>query len=230
MSSYPILLDSKKIKALVIGAGEVGLRKIESLLLQEVSCIDVYDLFIESENFKYKEEKAISFFKDSFNVEDLEKYNLVFIASNDSEKNAFYAKECKKRNIFCNVITNPNEGTFTLPALIKREDLLLTLSSSGQSPALTRALKKDIENFLDSPEHNYTSLCAFLGNLRPKILELGLETKENTEIFRTFVSSPYKELFLEYFFDSCEKNRNKVEACLETCFTKEVQNIIKKML
>ncbi len=230
MSGYPILLDSRKIKALVIGAGEVGLRKIKSLLMQEVGAIDVYDIGIAFEDFKYKDEKAVSYCQKAFDINLIEKYNLVFIASNDWEKNSFYALECEKRKIFCNVISNPQEGSFSLPALIHRDDLLLTLSTNGQSPALTKALKAELENFLDSPQNNYTSLCAFLGKLRPQILELGLETKQNTEIFRTFVISPYKEVFIEYFSDSCEKNREKVEKCLEKCFTKEVQDIVKKNL
>ncbi len=227
MTYYPILIDSKQIKALVIGAGEVGLRKIDTLLLQGVESIDVYDIALAFEDFSYKESKYIAYFQEEFNIDALKKYNLVFIASNNQELNSYYVQECKKRSIFCNVITNPHEGHFSLPALIQRGDLLLTLSTNGQSPALTKALKADLENFI---QDSYVELCDFLGRLRPQILKLSLDSKENTKIFRTFVTEPYKDDFINFFSNKSKENVEKVEKCIQSCFSKEVQKIVKETL
>ncbi len=223
MNNYPINIFSKDITALVIGAGEVGLRKIETLLLQGVESIYVIDKNLEENNFKYSTNSFVKFIQKEFSVDDLKGINLVFIATDNKELNSSIAKRCKERNLLCNVITNPHEGAFSLPALVRRDELLLTLSSGGLSPALSRALKADIENFLDT---GYAELCSFLGRLRPKILELNLPSKENTEIFRFFVSNPQKDCLLTYFTEKTEENMKTVMEYIEKNFDTNLQLII----
>ncbi len=223
MNHYPINIYSKDISALVIGAGEVGLRKIETLLLQGVESIYVIDKNLQENDFKYNTNPFVKFNEKEFSSIDLEGINLVFIATDNKELNSSIVKKCKERSLMCNVITNPHEGTFSLPALLRRDELLLTLSTGGLSPALSRSLKADIENFLDT---GYCELCSFLGRLRPKILELNLPSKENTEIFRFFVSSPYKECFLSYFADKTEVSTKAVTECIQKNFDTNLQLII----
>ncbi len=228
MSYYPVLIDSKQINALVIGAGEVGLRKIESLLKQDVGNITVYDNALAFEDFKYKDENSIHYYCAEFDVKELGNFNLVFIATNNKQINSFYTNECQKRKILCNVATKPQEASFALPALIQKGDILITLSTNASSPALTRALKADLERFIDNECHE--ELCVFLGRLRPLILDLGLDTKENTEIFRSLVHSPHKENFQAYFTDKNEKTKNKLEQELKKSFNAQVLAIILQTL
>ncbi len=223
MSSYPINIDAKAVQALVIGAGEVGHRKIETLLLQGVESIKVLDKNIKKDDFSFKDNAHVLFFEREFDNADLESCNLVFVATENKELNSTIALECKNRNIFCNVVTNPAEGSFSLPALVRKEELLITLSTNGLSPALSRALKEDIEIFLDK---GYADLCAFLGRLRPEILKLDLPTKENTKIFRTFVTSPYKDVFLSYFNEKNEENTKAIHNLIAELFPQTLQTVI----
>lgn len=223
MSDYPVLLHAKEIKALVIGAGEVGLRKIETLLAQNVRNIKTIDKNISLAEFPYKENSYVQYQQKSYSLLDLEENNLIFIATDNAELNSEIAKDCKAKGLLCNVSTSSEEGSFTLPALLKKDNLLLTISSKGLSPALSRALKADIETFLDE---GYCDLCAFLGRLRPRILELGLPTKENTSIFRAFVASPYKEILLAYFKDKNEINKKRLDIFVKNHFTQQVQLLI----
>ncbi len=230
--TYPIVLNAESIHALVLGAGSVGQRKIETLLKQDIKNITVYDSSINEKDFYFYEtfknmtDKTLVYKNENFPLENLLKYNLVFIATGDIEYNSFITSECKSRNIFCNTVTNPNEGDFSLPALIAKEDLLLTISTSGLSPALSRSLKADLENYLDS---GYSGLCAFLGRLRSKLLALNLPQKENAEVFRMFVNPPYKEFFLLYFSDNFPQKEKKEEFnTIISALPSSIQEVIKK--
>ncbi len=227
MNNYPINLDSSFIRALVIGAGNVGLRKIETLLKQGVKNIHVVDISLSKKEFKFADISFITYEQRAYTLQDLEKANLVFVATSNADLNSRIAQECKERNILCNVATLPNEGSFSLPALIQKDDVLLTLSTNGLSPALSRALKEDIEIFLDK---GYCGLCSFLGRLRPKILMLDLPTKENTQIFRFFVTAPYKEIFLDYFHTKNENQKTEIEKILKENFSAKIQVIIEEEL
>ncbi len=233
MNSYPINISSKAVHALVIGAGAVGLRKVETLLQQGVEDIRVIDLYKEEKDFPYKDIIYIKYFQKEYEHSDLAGFvdkppcNLVFAATSDKELNAEIAKECNKRNIFCNVISNPTDGSFTLPALVQKKDILFTLSTNGLSPALSRVLKEDVEAFL---ENGYDELCNFLGRLRPKILALEYTSEKNAEIFRTFLTAPYKEVFLEFFAERNEINTKKVKELIKTLFSREVQILIEVAL
>ncbi len=221
--NYPINLQANKIQALVIGAGSVGMRKIETLLQQNVTNIVVIDKELDKEFFKYKESNYVSYQQSVYSKEFLEDRNLVFIATDDKELNSQIVQECNEKNILCNVITNPSEGSFTLPAIVKKENLLISLSTSGLSPALSRALKDDIEAFLDL---GYADFCAFLGKIRPLIKELSLTSEKNAKVFRFFVEDPQKHLFLDYFKTKDKKTLKKIENILEYSLEARIQKII----
>ncbi len=232
MSDYPINLKAKNIHALVIGAGKVGLRKIETLLKQGAENITVIDNAIFPSDFKYNNDIRVNYSMRSYCANDLERHNLVFIASDKFELNSLIVKECKARNILCNVVTRPEEGSFTLPALVQKGNILLTLSTNALSPALSKALKDDIEDFLDL---GYAELCAFLGALRPSILNLSLPLQENTRVFRFFVSSPQRELFLDYFKFKNDTNVNgqylhDIHEVLAKNFDEKIKRVIMKTL
>ncbi len=225
--NYPINLKSKDINALVIGAGAVALRKVDTLLKQGITSIKVIDKNIAKEDFKFKDNAFVHYTQASYEANYLEGINLVFVATDDKELNSLITKECYQENILCNVITNPSEGTFTLPAIVRRDDILISLSTSGLSPALSRALKEDIEIFLD---FGYADLCTFLGRIRPLIQELELSSEKNAEIFRFFVEEPQKLLFLQYFKNKDEEVYRKIENILEYSFGARIQKVILSVL
>ncbi len=221
--NYPINLKSKNINALVIGAGSVALRKIDTLLKQGITKIKVIDKNIAKEDFKFKDNPYVAYIQASYEDTCLEDINLVFVATDDKELNSAITKACYQENILCNVITNPNEGTFTLPAIVRKDNILISLSTSGLSPALSRALKDDIETFLD---FGYADFCTFLGKIRPLIQDLDLPSEENAVIFRFFVEEPQKLLFLQYFKNKDEETHRKIVNILEYSFEARVQKII----
>jgi precorrin-2 dehydrogenase/sirohydrochlorin ferrochelatase len=74
-----------------------------------------------------------------------------------------------------------------VPAHFSRDGITLALSTDGQSPALARLLREELEAWIGK---RYSPLLAFLGRLRPLLLELNLPTGQNTDLFRALVRSP----------------------------------------
>jgi precorrin-2 dehydrogenase/sirohydrochlorin ferrochelatase len=186
MSYYPIFLDLTDRTCVVVGAGDVGQRKIRTLLQCGVKKIFVYDPYSELPDDLASKAHSLEFKKRQVKPEDLDGADLVFVCTNDKELNRFIALQCKKKNIFCNVATSPLESDFILPSIFTRGDLCLAISTGGHSPALARKIRLELEKVF-GPE--YELLTRLLSKIRPLVLSLGRKQQENAEIFRSLVFS-----------------------------------------
>ena len=110
---------------------------------------------------------------------DIETFSLVFCATNRREVNQTVAREARERGKLVNVADGPEEGNFSLPALVRRGDLLLTVSTGGQSPALVRKLRRELEARY-GPE--YEELLLLLGRIREEMKEY-FATSSERELF-----------------------------------------------
>lgn len=187
MRSYPILLQLADKRCLVVGAGRVGARKIAGLLdggVAEVLALDPGEPAPELEALRDRPE--LRFERRAFVEADLDGRFLVFASTSNPELNARVAALCRERGLLCNVADQPAAGSFVVPASVRRGDLLLTVSTGGHSPALSRAVRRKLETHF-GPE--YGLLLALLGRIRLLLLDLGAPTDENTTIFRALVAS-----------------------------------------
>ena len=186
MSYYPIFLDLTDRTCVVVGAGDVGQRKIRTLLQCGVKKIFVYDPYSELPDDLASKAHSLEFKKRQVKPEDLDGADLVFVCTNDKELNRFIALQCKKKNIFCNVATSPLESDFILPSIFTRGDLCLAISTGGHSPALAKKIRLELESVF-GPE--YELLTRLLSKIRPVVLSLGRKQQENASIFRRLISS-----------------------------------------
>ncbi|RME75856.1 MAG: bifunctional precorrin-2 dehydrogenase/sirohydrochlorin ferrochelatase, partial [Planctomycetota bacterium] len=147
MPHFPIFLSLKQKNLLMIGAGPVALRKIKSLLSFEPN-IKVVALEAHPEILKMAEEGKIEVNLRSFCEEDLEGAEMVFIAINDQQKAVEIGKKAKERGIPVNIANSPEDSTFYFPALVQEGDFVIGISTSGQSPALSRAFRMILEQKL----------------------------------------------------------------------------------
>lgn len=204
MRYYPLLLDLTGMRCLVIGAGEVGLRKIRGLLRCAPKMVTAVDpappnaeltaLLARQDNFSYEQRP--------FAETDLDRARLVFACASDRTVNASVGQACLKRGILCNMADAPETGDFVLPASITRGDLTISISTSGASPALARVIRQDLERRY-GPE--YEIMTRLLAEIRTDLLALGRGSDENREIFRELAASALPELI----------RTNDRHACLE---------------
>lgn len=195
MKYYPLFLDITSCKCLVLGAGSVARRKIASLMKAnplEILVIDPYLCekdFLSAFHEEYALQPKVTYLHRNFKSEDLENVRLAFSATGSSAVNNDFAKLCLQKNIHCNVIDNPLQGDFIVPAHLDYDNLVLAVSSSGVSPAFTKALKDDLNNWISKSYVPYLRLLKFL---RPLILENVAEYKR-ADIFRALAAKDFRE-------------------------------------
>ena len=187
MRYYPIFLNLENKACLVVGAGEVGKRKIQSLLdsgAGHVTIIDTREADAEMESIL--DVDTVDFQCREFVDSDLDGKFLVIACTSSEMVNQHISTLCADRNILCNVVDQPEKCSFIVPATIKRGDLTVAISTAGQSPAMAKRIRRDLqESFGDE----YAALLTLMGRLRPLMLGLGQETNNNTAVFRSLVNS-----------------------------------------
>lgn len=146
MKYYPILLNIKDKLVAVIGGGEVALRKIKDLLDAEarirVISPDMHEKILELADIHSNRMELVA---REYKKGDLDGAGLAFSATNIGSVNKLVFEEAEDRNIFLNTVDDPPNCSFIIPSQVRRGDLILSLSTSGASPAMAARLRREIE-------------------------------------------------------------------------------------
>lgn len=166
MSGYPIILTGLAgCHSVVVGGGAVAARKAAALV--EAGARPVV---IGPEIDPALEEMAtagqVEVFRRLYREGDLAGAAIVIAATDDREVNAAVSAEARRWGIPVNVVDDPELCTFTVPAVVRRGDLLVAISTGGGSPALARHLREMLETAVDDA---YGDLLAILAELRPRV-------------------------------------------------------------
>jgi precorrin-2 dehydrogenase/sirohydrochlorin ferrochelatase len=187
MRHYPLFVSLEGRACLVVGAGQVGLRKIRSLLDSGASRLAIIERGEPGAELRELALRpGVSLVQRDFAESDLEGMFLVIAATNSPEVNRSVGEACRARGILCNVVDAPELGSFIVPSSVRRGDLVLAVSTGGQSPALTKRIRKDLQ---ERYGEEYASFLCLMGRLRPQVLALGGGSDGNAELFRTLAGS-----------------------------------------
>jgi precorrin-2 dehydrogenase / sirohydrochlorin ferrochelatase len=190
MSYYPILVDLTGKKALVVGGGRVGQRKIETLL-RHGARVHVISMDLSPVVRRHMEEGKITYLGSEFKREHLDGAFLVIAATDNPSLNQAVSTCARERGILINAVDQPADCTFIVPSILKRGDLIIAVSTSGKSPAMAKKIREDLENRYG---HEYETFLILLGKLREEILKKGSSQGENKGIFEGLVNSPILEM------------------------------------
>ena len=165
MKYYPIFLDIRGKKCVVVGGGEVAARKAERLIDCGAEVL-VISPKLTPELAALKEKNVISHIAFEYSGDLIDKAALIIGATDDEETNARISSDARSKDIPVNIVDDPNRCDFILPALVQRGDLAITIGTGGKSPALARHLREELEAKYGS---EYEMLLNILGNLRGKM-------------------------------------------------------------
>ena len=145
MTLYPIMLNISGEQAVIIGGGEVALRKLSDLIdaganIKIISPEFNDEIIKTSELFKDR----ITLIKKRYERGDLDGALLVFSATNDTDVNREIFNEAREKNILINASDDPPNCSFYIPSFIRRGDLIFSVSTSGASPAMASRLRRDM--------------------------------------------------------------------------------------
>jgi precorrin-2 dehydrogenase/sirohydrochlorin ferrochelatase len=144
---YPVFLDLSKKNVLVIGGGEVALRKILTLMKHGAD-ITVIAKTAHPKTAFLARQKKIKLEKRAFENADLKNTDLVICATNDPALNQQVGGQCRKKKIWVNVVDHPALCSFIVPSIVQEGNVTLAISTGGASPALAKFLRKQIEPLL----------------------------------------------------------------------------------
>ena len=185
MPYYPVFLDLRGRKVLVVGGGSVAERKIDTLL-EFGGTVCVVSRQLTPTLAGYLEKGKIRFDSGEFKESHLNEVFLVIAATDDPLLNRRVSRFARERGILVNAVDQPADCTFIVPSTLRRGDLVVAVSTSGKSPALARRLREQLEETFGK---EYETFLVLLGEIRREILSRGLSQEENGEVFRRLVDS-----------------------------------------
>lgn len=159
MSYFPIFLQMTGRRCLVIGGGAVAERKIAGLL-EAGATVSVISPDITGSVARWSKQNSINFIARRYRPGDLAGYELVFVASDDAEVNAAVFDEGRKMGVWVNAADDPAHCDFILPSVLRRGDLTVAVSSGGNSPALARTIREELEFYFTGEYELLTKLAA----------------------------------------------------------------------
>jgi siroheme synthase-like protein len=167
---YPILLNIRGRKCLVVGGGQVALRKAKTLLEHDANVEVVSPSFCPELN-QMATDGAIRTIQRDYKSEDLQHAFIAIAATDDVETNERVASEARQRGVLVNVVDDPKNSDFIVPSYLKRGDVIVAVSTSGRSPALARKIRSELErNFKAEYEH----LATIADEVRSKLKQQGI--------------------------------------------------------
>jgi precorrin-2 dehydrogenase / sirohydrochlorin ferrochelatase len=165
MLETPLYMAALKLKGrrcLVVGGGDVGLEKVEGLLLCDG---DVHLIAPEvvPELARYAQEGSISWERRRFHDGDLDGAFLAIAATSDTDVNIAVSEGAERRAMLVNVVDVPPLCNFILPAIERSGPLAIAISTAGASPALAKRMKREIAASYGEP---YARLAVILNDHR----------------------------------------------------------------
>ncbi len=149
-------------KSVVIGAGEIGLEKIEGLL----ACGgDVTVIAPEAHDAvkTLSDEGAINWLQREYMSSDVEGAFMIIAATNDTDVNIQVFNDAENRGMLVNVVDVPPLCNFILPAITRTGPIAIAISTAGASPALAKRMKREIAEAFGDP---YADLAVILNDTR----------------------------------------------------------------
>lgn len=185
MSYYPINLDIGGRKCLVVGGGGVATRKVQSLL----NCgahVTVVSPAISETLESLAGQEALTLIRRTYQSTDLDGHFLVIGATDDMALSRRINADAEERGMLCNIADVPEICNFILPAVIRRGDLLLTVSTSGKSPAFAKHLRKQLQYEYGD---EYARFLELMGRIRKRLLAEAHAPEAHKPLFEQLIKN-----------------------------------------
>jgi siroheme synthase-like protein len=166
MKTYPIcLVGLERRESVVVGGGNVAARKVKELL-EAGARVTVISPALNPDLSALAENGRVAVIARPYRSGDLCNTYLAIAATDDPDVNREVWLEAEQCGCLVNVVDDPAHCHFIAPAILRRGDVTVTVSSGGTSPALARRLRERLETVI-GPE--YGELAALLAELRPEL-------------------------------------------------------------
>lgn len=190
MDLLPIFLDIRNRKCVLIGGGEVALRKA-TLLLRAHAALHIVAREVDESLLKLCTEHSATVQIKEFEESDLQGAILVVAATNTAEINERVSIASHALNIPVNVVDQPKLCSFIMPSIVDRSPIMVAISSGGTSPVLTRKLKELNETMIPA---RIDKLAELLGAFRAKVKKGIVNFSDRIRFWEDVLDSEIPEL------------------------------------
>lgn len=172
---YPLFLNISGRRCVVVGGGQVALRKVTTLL-EHGAGVEVISPDFCAELSQLAEKGKIAVLRREYRVGDLEGAVIAIAATGNRSTNLAVAKEARARAVLVNVVDDAGNSDFIAPAYVRRGDITIAVSTAGQSPALARKIRTKLENNFGE---EYASLAGLIGEVRSEVKRQGIKVNSD---------------------------------------------------
>ena len=187
---YPAFLDITAKRCLVVGGGKVAERKVV-MLLQFNAHVTVVGPVITRTLLKLDNESKIEYFQRTYTAKDLDNTALVFACTDNSAINNKIKTEAARKKIPVNVVDNPDLCDFIVPSIIRKGDLTIAISTSGELPLLSKKLRQKIEEVVTD---DYLEYLHIIGEFRKHLLKTVKEARKRGLIMKDIAKMDMQEV------------------------------------
>ena len=159
MEMVPLVFTLLNKKIVIIGGGKIAFRKAKTFINSGAAITIISPQIIED----FKEFPIITCINKRFEKDDIKEAHIVIAATNDKEINQ-YIKDCTTDFQWFNDVSDQKNSDFHTPAVVRRGDLVVSVSTSGKSPILSKKLKSELESYFD--EHYVEIVNTYAENRR----------------------------------------------------------------
>ena len=209
---YPAFLDLRNRPVLVVGGGMIAERKVETLL-ETGALVTVVSPEITEQLRNHAQSRRITLLQRVFASADIDGMSLVISATDDPETQTHVASVAASKNVFVNTVDKPELCSFIVPAILRRGDITIAISTAGKSPALAAELRVRLGRVLTE---DFARTATVLGTVRHEVHEQFTDSDERKRVFDSIINSGIVEWIGGYDDEAAlERVRNMIKGIVD---------------
>lgn len=186
MNNMPLMIDLSQKSIVIVGGGKIATKRA-STLIEYCADVHIVSPIISTTLKELLDNENITWSQKEFEPQDVEHADFVVIATNNNEVNT-KVLESVPPHALCNHASKAQVGNVTIPSILKRGKLSISVSTNGASPKLS---KKMISKISDMYDESYEMYIDFLYESRQLIKRLSIEPSRKQDLLQHILSDEY---------------------------------------
>ena len=189
MDHLPIFINLRQKPCLVVGGGDIALRKVNLLLKAQAKIKCISPEFC-SGLIKLSRENTLDLIEKRFESTDIDNQSVIIAATDDDKTNAMVSSLAHESGIPINVVDSPDLSSFIMPSIVDRSPIVIAISSAGKAPVLARIIRAKLETIIPSA---YGNLAEIAGEYRHKVKQRFVNLKDRRKFWESVFSGVIAE-------------------------------------
>jgi len=189
MDHLPVFINLRQKSCLVVGGGDIALRKVNLLLKAQAKIKCISPEFC-SGLIELSRENSLDLIEKRFESSDIDNQSVIIAATDDDKTNAMVSSLAHESGIPINVVDSPDLSSFIMPSIVDRSPIVIAISSAGKAPVLARIIRAKLETIIPSA---YGNLAEIAGEYRQKVKQRFANLKDRRMFWESIFSGVVAE-------------------------------------